>query len=57
MADTLGKEPETSTFPQYAAPFFVWGKCPHIRRVQAPGRDRPRRHVPPAIPAAAALFA
>ena len=33
MADVLGEELETPTFRQYAAPFFVWGKCRHIRRV------------------------
>ena len=33
MADLLGTEPETPAFRQYARPFFIWGECPHIRRV------------------------
>jgi hypothetical protein len=33
MADMLGEERETPTFRSYAEPFFIWGKCPHIRRV------------------------
>ncbi len=33
MADMLGMERETPTVRQYAEPFFIWGKCPHIRRV------------------------
>jgi integrase len=33
MADMLGEERETPTFRCYAQPFFIWGECPHIRRV------------------------
>ena len=33
MADMLGEERETPTFRCYAGPFFIWGECPHIRRV------------------------
>ena len=33
MADLLGTEPESPTFRRYAEPFFIWGECPHIRRV------------------------
>jgi hypothetical protein len=33
MADMLGEERETDTFRDYADSFFIWGNCPHIRRV------------------------
>ncbi len=33
MADMIGEERETDTFRGYADSFFIWGKCPHIRRV------------------------
>jgi len=33
MADMLGEERESSTFRCYAESFFIWGQCPHIRRV------------------------
>ena len=31
MADLLGAAPVLPSFREYAEPFFVWGKCPHIR--------------------------
>ena len=33
------------TFRQYAAPYFVWGKCPHVRRVFEESGHMTERHV------------
>jgi integrase len=33
MSDLLSTDPVLPSFREYAKPFFVWGECPHIRRV------------------------
>ncbi len=37
-----GASPETS-FVTYAAPFFIWEKCPHVRRLVDEGKEITRR--------------
>ena len=32
------------SFQQYSAPFFVWDRCPHIRRLREEGKSFTRRH-------------
>ncbi len=44
MADLLGISPRSHTFYQYAEPFFVWGQCPHIRRVLEERGSYTERH-------------
>ncbi|MAG13110.1 MAG: hypothetical protein CMN78_00760 [Spirochaetales bacterium] len=44
MADLLGTTPVLPSFREYAEPFFVWGKCPHIRRVQEERGHFTQRH-------------
>ena len=44
MADLLGLDRETPTFRQYAEPFFIWGICPHVRRVLEETGRFTRRH-------------
>ena len=44
MADMLGQQREIPTFCSYTESFFIWGKCPHIRRVlEETGRFTQRR--------------
>ena len=33
MQEMLGGSTELPTFREYSTPFFIWGECPHIRRV------------------------
>ena len=32
------------SFRLYAEPFFVWDRCPHVRRLQEEGKSITRRH-------------
>ena len=34
----------SQTFRQYAAPFFVWGECPHVRRIFEETGQFTKRH-------------
>ncbi len=40
----LAKAAHLKTFKQYAAPFFLWDKCPHIRRVREEKGHYTERH-------------
>ena len=42
--DTLSG-PAGPTLNQYAANYFVWGKCPHVRRLVSEGKSITRYHV------------
>ena len=33
-----------ASFRQYAAPFFIWERCPHIRRLREEGKSITPRH-------------
>jgi hypothetical protein len=43
-----GRHPATlakhQSFLQYSAPFFLWDRCPHIRRLREEGKSFTRRH-------------
>ncbi|OHD23524.1 MAG: hypothetical protein A2064_03690 [Spirochaetes bacterium GWB1_66_5] len=43
-----GHHPDTpakrQSFLQYSAPFFLWDRCPHIRRLREEGKSFTRRH-------------
>jgi integrase len=35
---------QRSVLPRYVEPFFVWDRCPHIRRLREEGKSITRRH-------------
>ena len=37
--------PSGPTLRKYAQPFFVWGKCPHVRRLLSEGKSITSYHV------------
>jgi predicted RecB family nuclease len=39
-----GSVPRYYSFRKYAEPFFVWDRCPHIRRLREEGKSITRRH-------------
>ena len=39
-----GSVPRYHSFRRYAEPFFVWDRCPHIRRLREEGKSFTRRH-------------
>ena len=41
----LGSGPVGPTFRTYAAPFFIWERCPHVRRLTSEGKSINRYHV------------
>ena len=44
VREMLGGSRELPTFRDYASPFFVWGECPHIRRVLEENGHYTERH-------------
>jgi hypothetical protein len=40
-SDTPAKH---QSFCLYASPFFIWGRCPHVRRLREEGKSVTRRH-------------
>ena len=50
LADLLvgGRNTDTSakyqSFCQYAPPFFIWDRCPHVSRLREEGKSITRRH-------------
>ena len=44
MADLLGTELELPTLREYAKRYFVWGECPHIRRMLEENGHCTERH-------------
>ena len=39
-----GSVPRYYSFRRYAEPFFVWDRCPHVRRLREEGKSITRRH-------------
>jgi integrase len=42
-AEKQGRQRHLS-FRLYATPFFIWGRCPHVRRLREEGKSVTRRH-------------